>query len=296
MLDQICEGLPGLVAPIEWHIGSSYPLYSAEARAKWYSYPPPYNGSYATPWLWVDGKSRSYIYNQWSNYINEQLFVPSDIGLTHVGTTYDPARRIGQVQVECYNSGDEPIDATLQVVITEDSLYYSGPNGDVWHNHVCRDYVPDQYGTAVTLGAGAYDTLTVPYSLDASWVEEKVKLVVYLQNTATLPDSSKPCYQGSVGDVLEFTGVEESKLLAARDLRVEVGPNPCRTYCEFAVSGAAAQGARITIYSPDGRLVGSLETRDNRASWNRGSVSRGIYLYRVNAGAATAQGKLVVTD
>jgi hypothetical protein len=62
------------------------------------------------------------------------------------------------------------------------------------------------------------------------------------------------------------------------------------------VSGAAVHEARITIYAPDGRLVSSLEASDNRASWNRAGASRGVYLYRVNAGAATAQGKLVVTD
>jgi hypothetical protein len=222
--------------------------------------------------------------------------VQSDVSLTHVGTTYDPARRIGQVEVECYNSGVDAIDARLQFVVTEDSIYYSGPNGDQWHNHVCRDYVPDQNGTPVALAAGAYDTLMLPYELDPTWVEEKVKLVVYLQSTTALPDSSMPCYQGAVANVLEFTGVEERELHAARDLRVEVGPNPCRTGCRFAVSGAAAHEAQIPIYSPDGRLVSSLETSDNQASWNRAGASRGVYLYRVHAGTATAQGKLVVTD
>jgi hypothetical protein len=50
------------------------------------------------------------------------------------------------------------------------------------------------------------------------------------------------------------------------------------------------------VYTPDGRLVSSLQTAANRASWNRAGVARGIYLYRVNAGTATAEGKLVVTD
>ena len=97
--------------------------------------------------------------------------------------------------------------------------------------------------------------------------------------------------------MLDFVpGVEESKLLAARDLRVSVSPNPCRAGCEFTLSGAAARGAHITVYTPDGRLVSSLQTTANRASWSRARVSRGVYLYRVNAGSATAEGKLVVAD
>jgi hypothetical protein len=106
-----------------------------------------------------------------------------------------------------------------------------------------------------------------------------------------------PCYQGLVGNVLDFVaGVEESKLLVGRDLRVSVSPNPCRTGCEFTLSGAAARGAQITVYTPDGRQVSNVQTAGNRASWSRAGLSRGIYLYRVNAGTATAEGKLVVTD
>ena len=298
MLDQICVNNEGYVAPIEWHVSASYPfLHSPEARLKFRSYPPPYNGGYATPWLWVDGKQRGYNYNQWAGYVSNQLAVPSDVSLTHVGTAYDPATRNGQVVVECFNGGSDSIDAALQFAITEDSCYYVGPNGDPWHNHVCRDYVPTNAGTPVTLAAGATDTLTIPYSLDQSWVEEKVKLVLYLQNMTVQPDSTMPCYQGSAAKVLDFTGVQESKLLEARDLHVSVSPNPCRTICEFTLSGAAAvRGARVTVYTPDGRLVSSVDAAGNRATWNRAGVTRGIYLYRVNAGSATAEGKLVVTD
>jgi hypothetical protein len=307
VLDQICRDYEGWVAPVEWHVVSGYPLHCPEGRAKERLYPPPYSGGYATPWLWVDGKNRGYNYSAWAGYVSNQILEPSDVSLTHVGTTYDPATRNGQVQVECYNAGLDTIDAAVQVVITEDSCYYVGPNGDPWHNHVCRDYVPDQYGTPVTLAGGASDTVTVPYSLQPAWVEEKVKLVVYLQNMTVQPDSSMPCYQGSVGDVLSFVGVEESKLLAARDLRVQVSPNPCRTGCQFSLSGAAVHGARIAVYAPDGRLIRVLSLSQpltpnpNSLSWDRtdvtgSTVPRGVYLYRVNAGTATAEGKLVVTD
>ena len=273
---------------IEWHTDNAYPLYSAEADARWQSYPG-YTGG--TPHLWVDGVDCGYNQPAWAGIISDAMRVPSSVGLTHIGTTYDPAMRTGEVQVECYNSGVDAIDAAVQVVITEDSINYPSPNGDQWHNHVCRDYVPDNSGTPVTLPAGGYDTVTVSYALQPSWVEERVNLVVYLQNLTT-----KSCYQGSVDNLLNLTGVEESKLLAARDLRVQVSPNPCRTGCEFALSGAAARDARITVYTPDGRLVSSLQTAANRASWSRAGVSRGIYLYRVNAGTATAEGKLVVAD
>jgi hypothetical protein len=296
LLDSVDQSLGPIVAPVEWHVYDGSPLYSAEAHAKWYSYPPPYGGSYATPWLWIDGKSRGYDYNSWAQYVRDEIRVPTNVGITHVGTIYDTVSRSGQVQVECYNAGTDTVDAALQFVITEDSLYYVGSNGDPWHNHVCRDYVPDQNGTAVTLAGGVTDTVTLSYSLDASWVEDKVNLVLYLQNMTVQSDSSMPCFQGIAGDVLDYSGVQEPGLFSTGDIRAQVGPNPCRTGCEFTLSGAAARGARIALYSPDGRLVSNVQTAGNRASWSRNGVSRGIYLYRVTSGTATAQGKLVVTD
>jgi hypothetical protein len=259
-------------------------------------YPPPYQGGYATPWLWVDGKNRSYSIGPWENYILDQMDVPSDVGMTHLGTTYDSTSRSGQVQVEYYNSGADTIKAAVQFAITEDSCYYLGSNGDAWHNGVLRDYVPNQNGTPVTIAPGAADTVTLSYTLGPSWVQENVKLVLYLQNMTVQPDSSMPCYQGIANRVLAFAGVQEPGLFSAGDLRVQVGPNPCRTGCEFNLSGAAAYGARIALYSPDGRLVSNVQTAGNRASWSRNGVARGVYMYRVISGTATAQGKLVVTD
>jgi len=294
LLDGICDSLPGQVAHIEFHCRPEYPLHCPEARSKWFFYPSR-GGYYYYPSLYVDGKDCGSTTSAWEGYINDKLSAPSDVSLTHVGTTYDPVTRTGQVEVECYNSGADEISAALQFAITEDSVYYSAPNGDQWHNAVCRDFVPNHYGTPVTLAAGGRDTITLSYELQPDWVEDRVELVVYLQNM-TLQGDTLACYQGSASNVLSFVGVEESKLLAARDLRVSVSPNPCRTGCEFAVSGEAARGAMVTIYSADGRLVSSVQTIGNRASWSCNGLSRGIYLYRVNAGTVTAQGKLVVTD
>ena len=54
---------------------------------------------------------------------------------------------------------------------------------------------------AATLRKVAYDrfqadTVTLDYTLGASWVQEKVNLVLYLQNMNLQPDSSLPCFQG----------------------------------------------------------------------------------------------------
>jgi hypothetical protein len=99
------------------------------------------------------------------------------------------------------------------------------------------------------------------------------------------------------GNVLDFApGVAESKPAIVRGLGVQVSPNPCRIGCEFELSGAAVSGARVSLYAADGRLVDEVRTVGDKAAWSRKGVSRGVYLYRVNVGTATAEGKLIVTD
>ena len=278
------------------HCRPEYPLHCPEARSKWFLYPSR-GGSYYYPSLYVDGKDRGSSPSAWEGYISTRLSASSDVSLTHVGTTYDTITRTGQVQVECYNSGVDDITAALQFAITEDSVYYSAANGDQWHNAVCRDLVPDQLGTAVTLPAGGRDTVTVAYELQPGWVADRVELVVYLQNMSLQPDSALPCYQALTGNALDFVpGVAESKPAFVRGLTVQVSPNPCRARCEFELSGAVASGAHLSLYAPDGRLVSSLDVAGNRATWNRAGAARGVYFYRVDVGKTTTEGKLVVTD
>lgn len=291
---------------MEWHVSSSYPQYSAEARAKWFQYPPPYSGSYATPWAWIDGKSCGYTYTQWASYVTSRLSVPTDIRLDLSGN-YNPTTRTGTLVAVMFNSGMMPLNAALQVAITEDSINYTGPNGDPWHNHVCRDYVPNQNGTPVSIPSGGYDTVTLDYSLNAGWRERFVKIVAYVQSTTTQPDSSRPIYQGASAPVLSFVGVAEPRTPDSfyDNLTVTAGPNPCPTSAEFCFTGQLGQRYKLTIFTLDGsqvrEFVGTIAPGQNKLIWDRTDahgrkVSRGIYGYRLTATGCAATGKLVITD
>jgi hypothetical protein len=292
---------------VQWHVSSSYPQYCAEARSKWFQYPPPYNGSYATPWAWIDGRNRSYVYTQWAGYVTSQQAVASDIRMEMTGD-YSPATRQGTLTAVLFNSGMMPLNAALQVAITEDSINYTGPNGDPWHNHVCRDYVPNQNGTAVSIPSGGYDTVTVSYTLLPAWRESFVKVVAYVQSTTTVPsDSSRPVYQGGSAPVLSFVGIAEPRVPRSfyDNVTVTAGPNPCRTDAQFSFTGKPGQGYRLSIFAPDGRLVrefsGAIGAGRNRLVWDRRdaggtAAARGVYGYRLVSTGCSASGKLVLTD
>ncbi|MCL6465669.1 MAG: Omp28-related outer membrane protein [candidate division WOR-3 bacterium] len=283
---------------VEWHVSSSYPLYSAEGRAKWFMYPPPYNGSYATPWLWVDGRQRGYNYNLWASYVAAQITVPTPVQITVVGS-YDQSSRNGTIKALIQNDSTDDITARVSVVITEDSCYYAGPNGDPWHNHVCRDYIPNQSGTVLTIPAGGMDSVEQPFTIASNWNEERCKVVVYAQSTTMVPaDSSYPVFQGAEVRVLDLVGVKEEKPARAALHSLRVTPNPCRGRASFQFATTGRAPYEVAVLSSDGRLVERFAgVAEGETSLKlRQSLAGGVYLYRVVVAGKSHTGKLVVYE
>ncbi len=302
MLDQICIDYEGYVAAVEWHISSSYPLYNAEGRSKMRTYPPPYNGGYATPWAWIDGRNCSYVYSAWPGYVAQRILEPTDVRLWLSGT-YDPGTRSGTVQAVFYNQGLAPVNGTCEMVITEDSLYYVGPNGDPWHNHVCRDYLPDHLGTPVSVPGGGYDTVVQPFTLQSGWVERMCKIVVYAQDLSFHPDSGYGAFQAGSVNVVELVGIETPSVPASfyNNVAAGVSPNPCRSAAEFRFVAQPDRPYRLTVYRLDGSVVqeftGQTRTGVTSVRWQRGpAVPCGVYAFRVDVAGATATGRLVIAD
>lgn len=305
MLDQIVAQNPGRLATVQWNANSSYPLYRREAWDKWHLYPPPMNNGYYYPWLWVDGASRGYNYNTWPAAVAAALAVPTDVGLSIAGTTYDPFVRTGVVRAECHNGSADTIVAALQVVVTEDSLIYRGPNGDSIHNHVCRDYVPTHLGTPITLAPGATDTVSVPFALDSLYRAEFCDLVVWLQSMTVQPDSSMPCWQGASANVLDYVGVAEEPAGAVsrtRLLAAEPGVFRAQTALRFTL--AAERPVSLQVHDLTGRVVrtvcaSSLKRGAYSFAWDGTdaggrSLAEGVYLVRLTAGDYAATGKLTL--
>jgi hypothetical protein len=263
-------------------------LYRQEAWDKWHLYPPPMSGGYYYPWLWVDGHSRGYDYNQWADYVAQALAETAVVEVNHAGTVYDPGTRTGTLRIECRNLTADTIDCALQFVITEDSIYYPSPNGDTWHDNVCRDYVPNQNGEPLVLVPGGTDTVSVGFAIDTSYKEQRCKLVSWLQNMTLQPDSSLPCLQGSCVDLLSFTGVEEGRPLAVN--RVPSIASVARGVLTLRESGSRRNASSILL-DLTGRKVADLHSGGNDVS----RLASGVYFVRsADGGERSAVSKLVI--
>ncbi len=229
--------------------------------------------------------------------MSQRLPVAADIQVNIAGA-YNPGNRQGEAVIEMLNSSGAQVDASAFVVITEDSINYTGPNGDPWHNHVCRDYVPDQNGTPVSVPAGGADTLSMPFALDPAWNENRCNVLVYLQG-ALQPDSTRPTYNAGITPVLSLVGVSEPGPAPRRPANLTAAPNPGRGACRFSFDLAAGTRYRFELYAPDGRLLdgrtGTAGAGTTRLDWP-GIPGPGVYLARVSGGGRTAEIKLVRAD
>lgn len=281
-------------------------MYLAEAHSRWYSYPPPYyyQGSfvYATPWLWYDGNSHAgYAYANWGNLILNRMDVESPLTIIMWGN-YNPTTRTGTIYAKYRNDTQNSLSGNVLFVVTEDSIYRSVPNGDVWHNHVARDYIPDYLGTAFEIPRDDSVIYSQSFTIASSWIVNQCEIVTFFQDTRLSTDSIKDIYQGGKIMVRELTlsAVEEEQNSITVGLsKVNVTPNPCRNQTQFEISLPNGTDYKIGIFDISGREIKHLNGRVNSAreqincSFSK-NINPGVYFYRFESKVYSSAGKIIV--
>ncbi len=288
---------------MEMHIASSYPLYCAEARQRMYTYLPPYSGGYATPWLWYDGNQHgSYTYSTWQSKISTRMAIPSPVTVTMWGD-YSQTDGSGTINAQFRNDGSTTLSGRILYVITEDSLYYTGPNGDPWHNHVARDYIPNQNGQSVSIPAGDSVTVTYPFTIQAGWNENKCDIITMIHDTQYQADSTREVWQGGIKHIMDMIGIKEGETQVIASYGVTLSPNPCVKRTVFQFELPVNTGYRIDIYDVAGRHIKNLQGITQRVqeavTWDltneQGAhLSAGVYLFKFQSDVFDSSGKIII--
>jgi len=288
------------------HVYTSYPLGTAEAHDRWYSYPAPYwyntYWAYATPWLWIDGDKRgSFTYTQWSTKITNRMAISSPVTITMWGDWW-PSQGTGTIYAQFRNDSTDALTGNVLFVVTEDSCYYPAPNGDQWHNHVARDYIPNHIGDLYTIPAGDSITVSKTFTLGATWNPEKIKFVTFIQDTRMQADTVIEIWQGGILDIAEL-GVEEFGNTTIAAANITAIPNPCTDGTRFSFTLSSGNRYQIAFYDITGRKIqtihGIASGNEDNVEWNLRDekgvrVSAGVYLYRFESEKINTTGKVVV--
>ncbi len=273
------------------HLRSGYPLYSAEAYARMQYYP---SSNWYTPNLIVDGTPRGSSYSSWQSYIVARMSQPSPMRISMWGTYGSGS---GTINARFYNDSTASITALVYFCITEDSIYYAAPNGDQWHNHVVRDYLPTQIGEQVTIAVGDSVTVSRNFTIQSGWNVNRCHIITWIQNSST-----REVYQAGKIKVTELTAVEElkDKIVASG---ISLLPNPCVNGTKFQFQIDAGADYKIVIYDITGREVKNFEGKGNGSlqilNWNllnnKGErIKSGVYFYRFISNNVNSTGKIVV--
>jgi hypothetical protein len=227
---------------------------------------------------------------------------PSSFTVTTWGA-YSARTGSGTIYAQYKNDSTASVTGKIRFVVTEDSCYYSSPNGDLWHNHVARDFVPDTGGTMVTLAAGDSVTVSRSFTINAGWNENKCKIVTWIQSNTRLADSTIDVWQSGVTKVSDLmTDVDETNMATLRP-PVLLAPNPCVNEAKLSFSLYRGLSYTLDIYDIMGRRISTLKgiaTGDQETvTWNLRNdtgarVTSGIYFYHFDSPRLKTSGKIVV--
>lgn len=277
---------------VELHSISSDTFYTPEAGARIYFY-----NFQGYPSLFMDGVDLWPI-STWRPAIDNRITEPSPITLTISGS-YNSSNNTGTVDASFQNDSTASIMARIYFVITEDSLYHLDPNGHAWHNHVARDFLPNEIGESVTISPGQTVTKSRNFTIASSWNENRCCVVTWLQADAP----SRNVFQAGQEKIMNLIYVEEKSKPEARIPTVSLVTNPCVCAAVFAINLTKNANYQIEIFDISGRRVSKIKgiTSQNKelVSWNLkdetgNSVSAGVFLYRFISPELSVTGKFVV--
>ena len=275
-------------------VNNGSPLYCAESNTRMGYYQSPYY----TPWLYRDGVSAGSGYTGWRSGIVTRMNQPSTMTLTVWGF-YNPGTRAGTIYARYRNDSTVALAGRAYFVITEDSCYYAASNGDLWHNHVARDYLPGPTGTAGTINAGDSMAFTQAFTINSAWNASRCKIVMWFQ----LSNGSRTNIQAGIQKVTDLpVGIEEITS-PNNATSVTLAPNPCLNGTTFRFQIPLHSQYTIKIFDISGRCVRTMSSVSHSSvetcAWNLRAdqgdkVNAGVYLYKFESEGLSTNGKIVV--
>jgi PKD repeat protein len=168
------------VAIIEYHNGDPYATTESNGRNSYY-------GITGYPTAWFDGKYNEVVggsatqsmYSTYKPIVDARMLMQTDFTVeifgTNDGDDYEITVRVNHV-------GDYDGDnLVVQVGVTESHIQYNWQNQSEM-NFVCRDMVPDHFGTAVDFSNTNEVEVVVNFTFDNSWDAEECEVVAFIQD------------------------------------------------------------------------------------------------------------------
>jgi hypothetical protein len=234
-------------------------------------------------------------YNGLRAEFDERLAVPSPVRISNFSQTLylDSVYVNFDVVAEDSVSGT---DLRLYLAVTEWRHRCPVPVGV--HDHVFRDFVPDADGYSFTMNQGDSLHFEWTYYVDPEYRLDRLVTNIFIQKRA-----NKSVHQAYREYLPDFSGVDSVE--HTMPVAVEPSyPNPFTTETRISYHINRAGYVRLSVYSPEGRLVrhivdGDVAPGSHSATWDGtdsfgNRMPSGVYYYRLAAGEGVVTGKMML--
>lgn len=236
---------------------------------------------FGTPRVVVNGtqsNSNPLITTAQLNQVTDQM---SNIGIQVTEST--GANRTATVEV--FTFGNPPTgNLKIFAAIVEKEINYTGPNGESLHHDVLRAFASSKDGDDFTPAQdGGKVNLTFEYTVDASWEESEIYLLVWLQDI----DTKEVINSGTRFDeaISSVSGTEATSLL--------ISPNPAADNLNISIQNGRIQA--VMISDLNGKTVQQVENLQESGTYvvSLKALSKGVYLVRVETNNGVQIEKIV---
>lgn len=232
-----------------------------------------YGGFGSTPTVFLDGIRVSSGQSSLEQEFNAGLAMTSPIHIL----VEEGGSRSRAVDITITNYGDIPAgDYTITVAVLEQTVNYTGRNGESEHYDVLRAFVTDPSGDAISLPAtGESMTLSYDAEIPTGVFGEEAYILAFVQET-----NSKAILNSG-------TRFDDAVVTSASDIELEsslkVFPNPAQDILELSVSSEFDIRA-VQLLDASGKIVRSVKF-DHRISNTQipvSDLSSGHYMAKIN--------------
>ena len=247
-----------------------------------------YYGIYGgTPRLVINGD----VISGGANYSSNSIFTP-----------YQSLSAPASIRIVQQNFGLDSIQSTvvlktegahtlgnlsLFVALAEDTVFYSGGNGETKHHDVFRKSLTSSSGMSLNLPATIGDSLVYTFtsSINSIWDESRIFTLAILQETSSKDlvqaEASKP------SESINMVGVNEHNL----PLEVTVFPNPTNNSLVLDIKEDGLSFIRIISF--EGKVVLEEKTSDSNVFLDLSELKNAIYFLNVTNGKGSYFQKIV---
>ncbi len=280
------------VAVIEYHNGDDYTTSMSNSRLIDYYNVPGLPTAYFDGVLSFSGGYNDYsLFDTYLPLYEERIDIPSPLELiADIEELGDDNFNVSVTVTDLDNY--QGTNLKLHIVLTESNILEDW-QGQTELDYVCRDMIPDQYGTS--LDFSSQNTQFVDLEVNVPYELANCEIITFVQDNDT-----KEILQATKTN-LSTVGIIE---MSSFDNKLKLYPNPFNNFTSLSYSLEKDAQVKIVISDLNGRIVTNLLDEkqfagEHTLKWDatdfRGKhVNNGIYFCTLNTGNNTSTIKLVV--